>query len=90
MKSGQNNLANFSIRMYNGATDFAWINAYHLPSQTVTKPSITVDSENGIYRVSKKKVYSSILGSIQKQYDVIQLFCSHIVNQMFVYMCAKF
>ena len=36
-----------------------------------------------IYRVSQKKVYSSILGSIQKQYDVIKLFV-HIVNQMFV------
>ena len=43
-----------------------------------------------IYRVSKKKVYSSILGVIQKQYNVIKLFFSHIVNQMFVYMCAKF
>ena len=33
------------------------------------------------YRVSKKKC----IGIIQKQYNV-----SHIVNQMFVYMCAKF
>ena len=43
---------------------------------------------NLMYRVSPKKVHSSILGSIQKQYDVIELFFHTLLTKC-LFTCVQ-